>query len=526
MNTVLIVDDEKLIRNGIKKNIDWDKLDLSLLGEAENGLDAIFMIEQHIPDIILLDICMPMMDGLELAKSVKQRYSQISIIMITGYDEFSYIKEALKVGVDDYILKPVTKENLFEALEKVNEKRKNLLCENSQKQINQILFHNNLKTILKGTNVDISNEAIPLSWNIDCEITAVAIISIQEILGECWSKALNKSDLINFSILNITNELLLEQRSGYALLNDDEEIVVIFGISNEQVHNDCALKEIATNIIATIEGYIEIQVCIGIGQIVTDLKDIYKSYTTAKSVLDFIMLDNEKETLSYLDIMGFDNIEMIYPYALEQKILKSLLNANADTQAEFFNFFGYIKTNNSKASDIKSVIFMMISSILKYVGEYDVSLSQIMQDKGNIIETINSYTSMSDIFNLVSEFILRAKDQLLKYKSRPKELSDKIKTYINDNYSDEDLNLKTMSNNLYISTSYISSIFKNDIGTSFVDYLTQIRLDKAKQLLLSSQNKTYEIGYQVGYKTPQYFSTTFKKETGLSPSQYRKQHQQ
>jgi two-component system, response regulator YesN len=525
MNTVLIVDDEKLIRAGIKKNIDWDKLELSLLGEAENGLDAIFMIEQHIPDIILLDICMPMMDGLELAKSVKQRYSHTSIIMITGYDEFAFIKEALKVGVDDYILKPVTKDNLTEAIVKVNKKRK--VHTNGglkQEQLSQILLHDKLKSILKGNVEDLSSEAIPLSWNIDSDIKSVAIISIQEILGECWSKALNKSDLINFSILNITNEILLEQRLGYTFFNDDQEIVIIFSLDDEQQENDDILKQFASDIICAIEGYIEIQVCIGIGQVITDLKDIYQSYQSAKSVLDFIMLDNDKGTLSYQDIMNFGNIEMIYPYDLEKNILKSLVDSVANTNEDFLSFFNYIKTNNAKASDIKSGIFMLISSILKYAGEFDVSLSQIKHDKGNIIEIINNYTSMSDIHNMILDFILNTKALLLKYKSRPKELSDKIKTYIDENYFDEGLNLKTMSNSLFISTSYISSIFKNDIGKSFVDYLTEIRINKAKQLLLSSQDKTYEVGFKVGYKTPQYFSTAFKKDTGLSPSQYRKKN--
>jgi len=165
---------------------------------------------------------------------------------------------------------------------------------------------------------------------------------------------------------------------------------------------------------------------------------------------------------------------------------------------------------------------MLISAVLKFAREYDVVASQIRQDKGNIIDEVNACGSVKEMNAVVLDFILSAKEMLKKYKSRPKQLADTIKNYIGEQYSMEDLSLNMMAKDLYISTSYISAIFKNDIGKSFVDYLTAIRIEKAKQLLIASQSKTYEIGHMVGYRTPQYFSTIFKKETGFSPSEYRK----
>lgn len=523
MDTVIIVDDEKLIREGIKKNIEWEKLSLYLLGEAENGLDAIYMIEQHVPDILLLDICMPMMDGLELAKAVKQRYPRTSVIMVTGYDEFNFMREALTIGVEDYILKPITKEKISQAINDIKEKRKNNIGKGKEaEQLGQLMFEKKVCDILKGKAEGFVGEALPLSFHSDADLFCVAILGVKEIFGESWSKALNKSDLINFSILNITNELLLEKRMGVAMLSEEDDIVIVFSAEDDEDDYQ-NIMEMAEQIIKAIENYIQIQVCIGIGEIKNTIKDLKQSIDTARIALDFRLLDENEYIIFYEDIKSYGNLQLIYPHEIETKILDGFLEDDS-TKKEIKDFFNYIKMNNAKISDIKSALFMLVSAVLKFAREYDVTASEIRQDKVNIINEVNACESIKEMNDVVLSFVLTAKDMLKKYKTRPKQLADKIRSYITDHYQNEDLSLNMMAKNLFISTSYISAIFKNDIGASFVDYLTNVRIAKAKQLLIASQNNTYEIGFMVGYRTPQYFSTIFKKETGQSPSQYRKKH--
>ena len=305
METVIIVDDEKLIREGIKKNIDWEKLNLYLLGEAENGLDAIYMIEQHVPDIILLDICMPMMDGLELAKAIKQRYPRTSIVMVTGYDEFNFVREALTIGVEDYILKPITKEKISEAIKSVQEKRKSNIGKGSEvEKLGKLMFEKKVCAIFRGKDESLQTEALPLSFDINADLFCVAILGIKEIFGECWSKALNKSDLINFSILNITNELLLEKRMGFAILTEDGDIAIVFSAEDEEDEYRNII-EMAEEIIEEIENYIQIQVCMGIGAYKTKLKGLHKSFESARIAFDFRLLDEAKDIIAYEDIKSY-----------------------------------------------------------------------------------------------------------------------------------------------------------------------------------------------------------------------------
>ena len=521
METVIIVDDEKLIREGIKKNIDWDGLNLYLIGEAENGLDAIYMIEQHVPDILLLDICMPMMDGLELAKAVKQRYPRSSVIMVTGYDEFNFVREALTIGVEDYILKPVTQEKLTAAINSVKEKRENNIGKGMEAQIlGKLMFEKKICDIIKGSNESIKGEALPLSFDENADIFCVAILQIEEILGECWAKALNKSDLINFAILNIANELLLEKRMGFAMLTENAEIIIVFSMEDEEDEYQ-NITDMAGQITEAIENFIQIQICIGIGEVKTQMKEIGKSFSTAITALDFRFIDEDKDIISYEEIKKQGDFQMSYPHDIEAEIIEGILNEDELTN-EIMAFFAYIKIHNAKLSDIKSALFILISAVLKFARDYDVVASQISDNDLNIMDEINSCATLTKINEIVLEFIHRAQTKIKKNITRPKQLADKIEKYIFNNYTREELSLNMMAKELFISTSYISAIFKNDIGKSFVDYLTQVRVEKAKNLLLTSQHKTYEVGAMVGYRTPQYFSTIFKKETGDSPSQYRK----
>lgn len=397
MYRLLIADDEARIRKGLRNSINWTKLDIEIVGEAEDGEIALKLVKELNPHIIMLDICMPFLNGLELIKKLKNVNEKSIIIIVTGYDQFEYMHEALKLKVFDYILKPVNRENLkdtilkaVQELSKIERKRNYLNWTSKQvdenlNSLRQVFFNNWFKDKL--AYKDIIDELKFLKIKFSEHIGMISIKVVEKFKLELYVKNWDR-ELLNFAIINIAHDLL-EKFKPEAVFIDENNNIIIF-----------------TNICSSSSWY----------NLGAELEEKVYSY------LGYIVVTEQEKVLN-----GIDEVKDIY---------------------------------------------------------------------NKLVDKINEKTQCKPVVLLTMK-------------------------YINKNYHVNDLNLQSVADQFNVSSSYLSKLMKQEIGISFSDYITNIRIKKAICFMEDPKMKIYEVAEAVGYSNQHYFCKAFKKVIGVSPTEYR-----
>ena len=392
MIKVFLCEDEYAIRARIKKSINWEQYGFALVGEAGDGETALPMIRETKPDILLTDIRMPFMDGLTLAKQVKQELPEIKIIVLSGYDDFNYAKQAISIGVEEYLLKPVTSDTLIVELTKV---------------------------------ADVINRSQKLNRDTDQELFISNMLDASRKLAEQFFSAKEQA-----------------QKEPEKKPEDELDIrkVDVHSISQERVQ-------------------------------------------------EFLNGGNAAETetfvRSYFESMGEGMLESVM---LRQYVLVKAMFITA----AFLEKFGLEK---EKTTDVLGELSnpAAFADSVDHAREYMVRLLALaVEQRGLLADRGHA------------------------------ELIEEAKRYIRENYRNEDMSLQTVAAHVNVSSNHFSAIFKKETGETFIDYLTSVRIEKAKELLCCTSMKTSDVGFEVGYRDPHYFSSIFKKTVGRPPKEYRR----
>ncbi len=564
MIKVFLVEDEYAIREGVKKSVDWEKNDFELVGEAGDGEMALPKILKTRPDILITDIRMPFMDGLQLSELVKKELPDIKIVVLSGYDDFNYAKQAISIGVEEYILKPVSGEDLMRELSKI---RDTIISERQEEQarekyiqdMEEIRALERQKFIHDMIDGKISmQDALGQGRELGIDITA-AYYSV--VLFQAFFKNESENDIAGYS--GITDEIYSRIRDAY----DGLENVYLY----EQVgdvlcflEKSDSLEEMDENIKNGIglvkdimKDYDEMIYFISTGRPVERIRDVNTSYRAAsRRFADRYMLEEstvmlggkqedsgenekfrrtieaEKESASgSLDINKFDinhmDISSVDVKMLSQKTIFHFLRSG--TLSEVNDLVGeYIRSIGEDAMEsfmLRQYVIMesLLSGVtfLDSIGVSDDKVSEILGDLKNparYVETVGSSRQyITQLLNTLIEYRNQVSDK--KYT----ELIEKSRRFIQDNYKNEDMSLQLVASYVNVSSNHFSAIFRKETGETFIDYLTGVRMDSAKELLTCTSMKTSEVGFEVGYRDPHYFSFLFKKVTGMSPKEYRRQ---
>ncbi len=523
MYRILIVDDEPLVRRGIKRSVNWNELDVEMVAEAENGIEAMEQVLETEPDIILLDICMPRMDGLEFASIVKKRYPHIKVIIITGFDDFEYARSALRTGVDDYILKPVTKEMVADVvkaqLERIVEEQKQ-----NQPQKNDALKATAILNSVMKQEARALQE-IPAF----CEYTGLSdqdvyLVIMKDYLADCeiWSGDTD-DQLAAFAILNIAGELLQIESSGFAFETYKNELaMVVCGKPRRK------LEEILTKIYQSVLGFVEIPVDFAVSSI-GQLKDLPRMAEEAREALLCTFVLSDRNIIFYEDIMAHKSREFEYPEQIERELLETMFSSETGTEksceliGEFFSKLKEVTPDVARCKSMLLRLLLKISNTLESVSGrmQEENDAQCMNfDPVGVLETFSTLDEAEEWLRKLYEETFR---YVTSMKSRSGQLFLKIRQYIEKNYQESDLNLKKCSEDLFLSSGYISMTLKKSSGKTFVDYLNEYRVQKAVALLAQPESKVYEVATEVGFTHQTYFSSVFKKFMGMSPKQYKEQ---
>ena len=546
MYKLMLVEDEELIRKGIAKSIDWKKFGFEIVAEACNGSEALGKIELEKPDVVLTDIRMPVMDGLELAKRINEKYSDIKIIILSGFADFEIARSAIKFKVYDYLLKPTDKKVFIETFQRLKEQLDREAQEldsslNMRKKLNEGLMklrEEFLLNLVKGEAAPsgiLRERADFLELDLSGGNFTASVIYIHGDMKDILTEWGNEESLLMFSYANIVQELLDVLNCGVVVVKDVREIVVVFNFKENEPGID-----VMTHIIEQSISYIDnlifkgnpLSISAGIGLTYPDITQLNKSYTQAQRALERKFYANDKKVFIYEESDDTDidfEKKWVKSYPDEVNlILSETMAGNAERVGElirqFFNRCIGEKLNSKFIKNYCYVLFFLLKgNMAEFKDQLDVQ-AVLLADYENEIKNIYSIQDLQklveDTFVGISRQISALRESKASYHRK---VIDNVKEYIDRNYCG-DLSLEQLSKQVFLSPVYLSFLFKSITGENYMDYLKRIRLEKAKALLKKVEYKVYEIGNMVGYNDYKYFSIQFKKMYGMTPTEYREQN--
>lgn len=526
---VLIVDDEEEIRQGIIRKIDWEKYGFIVVGDAENGKDALEKTERLQPDIIMTDIKMPFMDGLELGEKIKDILPSTKIIIFSGSDELDYAHKAIKINVVDYVLKPINSNELIEVLKALKDKidkeydeKKNVekLYEYYKESL-PILKEKFLVGTIEGRikSESLKKEAKELGIEFNSPFVSVGVINTDSIKEKIDEEEL-KEKLINISIKQILDEVMVDYCNCISFIYSGT-IVAIGNLKSEEE----ILKFIKglNEVCKTSERIIGKRVSAGVGQVTSDYSEMRFSYKMARNALHYRIVLGRGKAIYIDDVEPDNSVQLQFDENDERELLNSIkIKGAKEIRETVHRLFIRVKKSLLPFNQYKIYLIQITTSLLKVTQAYNLSIDEVFGENFNCYSHLDNFDSIDDIEEWFIERSIKI-NYLIKRErlDSSKLLVDKAKRYIDRNYSDSDMSVEKVCKNLHVSPTYFSTIFKKEIGTSFINYLTTVRLEVAVNLLNTTDYKSYVIAEKVGYPEPNYFSYVFKKKFGVSPSKYR-----
>lgn len=533
MYKVLFVDDEILIREAVSENTPWSEAGFSLIGTAENGREAIRLMEQECPDVLLTDIRMPIMDGLELAAYVQEHFPDTKVMIISGHDEFEYAKRALKYGVSEYILKPITSQELCEELLKIKGKLDSVNNERENVKKIQRAYHDNLPMLRdlflnkviegNGSRSDLSGQLAHFSIRLYGEYQSVCMV-VKEDSSEFYAKYqdLNK-DLIDFAIYNISHEIAEEYVQIHCFRNMNDHTVFVCSAGSEKELQEL-ITEYGERIIMEMKKCMKTKVSILVGETVTKPFDWQQSYENAKQAEEFRFLLEDCSFIYGKDfVMKTEYSGMKTAAWNERLVLLIKTNQQEELKEAVEELFLEFREKLFERKVIFIHIQNIVLTVLITLEESEMDLGGNFEKESSFISRLSEYEHLHEIKEEFLKYCLAlAKGIVGKRESVNQKQAVLALDYIEKNYMNAGMSLNTVCEYLSVSTSYFSTIFKAYTGETFIETLTRVRMEKAKKLLETTSLKNYEVALEVGYSDPHYFSSIFKKQTGKTPGEYAK----
>lgn len=512
---LVIIDDEDIIRNGLQNVVNWTSLGFEVAADMGDGRDAIEYIQKNHVDVVLTDIKMTFVSGLELARYIFENKPEIQVIIISGYKEFDFAKQAMSYNVSHYLLKPIEYDELVKVFDNV---RNQLDREHIEKQrldhvrrqhaelipfAQQQFFTDIIMGALQNKSM-ICDRLRLVDLDIDAEhwrccMLTVSILDMEQLLK---GNTDSNKDLAFMELCNIINQV--ECGIKYISIYNEPDRIHVIATALDVMAEESFRKFMdmyASKLVENVKAILNISISVDINRVSRNLCEMAANAASA----DHIHHSNEYERL-----------------VVQQKILLSYIRTGSLEEA--CNIFDNI-VNKPKLLEYDMLknffasLFVMIDNLLKEVG-FDL----FSATKGNFnYKKIFNSTSGAEIIPWIKDNLILVIKHIREHEGASEEqIVAKAKEYILGAYSKE-ISLEDVSEHIHLSSGYFSKLFKQYTGETYIDYLIRVRMEKAKELLETTVYKTFVIGEAVGYPNTRYFLRLFKKYTGLTPSEYRKQ---
>jgi two-component system, response regulator YesN len=531
MYSLLVVDDEKIIRTGIINEIKTSFCFIGDIWEAEDGDQALDIVARERPDIIITDINMPKINGLDFISSAKDINEYAKIVIISGYDEFEYAQRALKLGVEEYLLKPIEKEqlrqiilNIIEAIEKQNKlfydmERLKSIVQESLPAARERFFNNVVSGRLMREEIIKKVDYL----NIDMSgVSYCAGILKFSMDGE----EVNKEDLLLGTLESIKSDVFGEDITAYFFFVNVDEIGIIFASKCEDISKTfLIINTNLGNIIYLLKRQFNISLKVALGGRCVSVEHIAKSYKEAEQALEYSLLNNNQYIINYADICEKEAISLERPIEIENSIIFNTKSCNASKVNKCIDelFSYYEAKSNINASTIKKQVFELIINLSREVEEMvDITEDSIDHVELKRFEKIFKADRLEQLIDSVKAIAADCIDKINKtYYNKSVSTIKKVMGLIAAGYSDSEFSLEDVAGKLYISPNYLRQLFKQQTGKSFVEYITVFRMEKAASLLEDRLLKVQDVAEKVGFNDYRYFAACFKKHFKMTPSEYR-----
>ena len=532
---VFLVEDEYIVREGIKNNIDWEKNGYDFCGEASDGELAFPMISEKRPDIVITDIRMPFMDGIELSRMIKEEYPEIKIIILSGHEEFEYAKAAIQIGVEEYLLKPINGDELLQVVNRVaqkikeeNESRETL--QEGEGDENFEYAKRQLLSSLIDDNASLSDameQGKKIHLNLMAQCYNIMMLKLQRK---------NKEQGFSQRILELykTMEDTLKEQDGQSIMFDrapEGKVILFMGSGEEEIRRN--MDVFAGQFREILPEYEDVTYFGSVGVPVMRLRELGESYEAASHGFSYRFLTEPNQIVDNHTVFDQTRNEKKFSCSigsvdiqnLDKQKIESYLKGGEMDEIHFF-VEEYMK-NTGDAGKNSMIFRQYIVMDMFFAASH--FLTQITDGREQLGEPFESPEQMQKIVSDLEATVVYIKELFTKVMQvrdaqtteHNSDVVENAKKYISENYHDEELTLNTVAHEVNVSPNHLSAMFSQKTGQTFVKYLTDVRMHRAKELLKCTSKRSNEICEEVGYRDPHYFSHLFKKNVGCSPIQYR-----
>ncbi|OIJ21569.1 two-component system response regulator [Anaerobacillus alkalidiazotrophicus] len=523
---VLITDDEVQIRKGLRMKVDWEKEGFQIVGEASNGQEALEKIKVTDVDIVITDVRMPIMDGIEFVKRCNLEHPHIKVIVLSGYSDFEYVRSSLIEGVKDYLLKPVAPDELVDVLRRIKREGK----EEKKKQIESErmsrVFHNQLEEIREQYLLHLVKEdwseptiAIERLYQLQLEAFANENVEVQFVTVEMRTSNRNRMNLKELWLpFRMMCRELAEGYEGTYSFYDASYANIIHFIHRVDLEPLKQNSSFIQTVQRQVKELINVETVIGIGKVVTGLKEFKSGFISALLSWSQSQLGSQSQVID-----GTFSKEMFeYSPDFEKRLINAIENMNHDAfKTNIYSLLGGTNNQSIMTFSFSSnrVLFLLGSLARKYDLDTNDINNTIWNCQQSIWELNSQNRVIEQLIHLAQSIIERVNEA--RCSSNGAMIVENVRRYLEKHYASE-ISLTTLAEQFHINSAYLSEIFKNHVGQNFSDYLIKLRMDKAQHFLKDQQLKIIDVAHLVGFSNSGYFSTVFKKQFGKTPVEYRK----
>ena len=482
-----------------------------MVGDAENGEDALEKIEVLEPDVVLTDIRMPYMDGLTLAEKIRQRYPSTKVVIFSGYDDFEYAQKAIKLNVTEYILKPVNVEELTSILKRI----KSNLDEEIEEKRNVSRLRENYRKSLPIIREQFFNDMVHRRLADDLIESKLREYDVEKS-DDRSKKTLSlheEEELIPISVMQIVREKL-KSYCRFSLFQSTAEAGMVVIAALDDDNTTTGLIDVLGDICKETKRILEVPVTIGIGHSVTGLSKIAGSYQSAVEALGYKAAVGSGITIYINDMEPVGSGKLEFDNSDESDFISAVkVGPDEKIEAVMVRISGKLESARVHYRQQQVYVFGVLNTVIQMIQQYDLNLEEILGGELEYLNVIDKLQKREEF----GEWLLKTARKMNQAINQERDMTTRqviqqARQYIMDNYQNPDLSVEMICRHLHMSPAYFSTMFKKETGQAYIAYLTEIRLNKAVELLNKTDDKTYVIASKVGYQEQNYFSYVFKKK--------------
>lgn len=518
----ILADDEGIILKGLKKLINWEGLGIRIVGEAGDGEEALALIREKKPQLVVSDIAMPGLSGLEMLREIGRQGLDTKVIFVSGYQEFSYAKDAVRYGAVDYLLKPVEKEELekavYRAVSLIDDQSRLSILSNSESENKMYQIFQKISGNREYAKEDLYEQFSRLNISVEGKFMVGAAFRLYALKrGEGNTRM---QELMKFSAANKIQKKVEDSGWGFVVKKEINTCYVIFLLNLGE--GRIMVESCVRKLIAEAADRQNLAIKVGVGELVEDISALPLAYKTARFAMELYYFTED-------EIIWYEDVQKEFQESFEdyqekvQNLKEGFLNRQKSLNVEINQVLAVIRNLHfgNRFAALNRCNLMLSGLIWDLCDLYLLDETWISEGE-QCMEQMRLMPTYRQTCELVIQFLNQMHQQVLTGGSKEYNEAVRIRQYVDEHFV-ENLTLESMAQIAGMNPYYFSSYFKKNTGMNFKAYLTEIRMAEAAQLLINTDCKAYEIAERVGYRNVRQFNENFKGKYGKSPNEYRKE---